>query len=317
MGGQRQEPVEQPARYLVGIDLGGTKIHAAVATLDGEIVADIVEGTGDERGSSLPGRARGITDRLLETAGIEYSTVVGVGMGIAGVIDPGEGELRLAPNLGDVDGVDLRALFDSAFECTVTIDNDVNLAALGEWRYGHARGCDDFVVISVGTGIGMGIVANGQLVRGAFNAAGEIGFLPFGADPLDEENQIRGPLEEAVAGDAIARRYNDQNAQSLDTSEVFDRAAAGDGRAAEATDIEARYVAQAIVSVKAVLDPALVVISGGVGTRAGFADQIVPWLSAFGVDGLDIRTSILGNGGAVRGAIELARTSYRVTPLCT
>jgi predicted NBD/HSP70 family sugar kinase len=238
-------------------------------------------------------------------------------VGIAGVVDHAASELLRAPNLGSVDGIDILATFTDSFDVPVVVDNDVNLAALGEQRYGLGQDISDFVVIAIGTGIGMGIVANGRLLRGATGAAGEIGYLPIGADPLEEENQRRGPLEEILAGASIASRYNTRAGTNVGTRDVFALAADGDEVARHSVELEAEFVARAIVAVSAVLDPALVILSGGIGTRPGFAEMIPPWLAALGAPHLRVRASDLANAGSALGAIELARqstTDFRLDP---
>lgn len=297
-------------RHLVGIDVGGTKIHAAVADLDGVVIAERVDPTGNERGANLAANARRVVELLLLDADLALDTVARVGVGVAGVVDHSASELLRAPNLGSFDGVDILAIFQSAFDVPVHIDNDVNLAALGEQRYGLGRDVSDFVVIAVGTGIGMGIIANGRLLRGANGAAGEIGYLPIGADPLDEANQRRGPLEEVLAGASIASRYNATTGTNVGTPEVFSFAADGDASAQQSIEVEAEFVAKAIVAVSAVLDPVLFILSGGIGTRPGFADLVTPWLGSLGASRLRVRPSDLANTGSVLGAIELARQSH-------
>jgi glucokinase len=299
--------------HLVGVDLGGTKIHVAVADHTGRLLGETIAPTGAERGAQLAQRVRAITTDLLLQQQIDPGTIRAVGIGAAGAVDPGNRAFALAPNLGDLQGVNLANLLEEAFGCPVAIDNDVNLAAIGEWRHGLAQGASDFVFIAVGTGIGMGIIANGQLLRGARGAAGEIGFLPFGTDPLHAANQFRGPLEEALAGDAIARRYNDANGTVEETREVFKRAFSGDAAAERAVDGEAKYLAQAIVAVHAVLDPDLFILGGGIGSRPELLPLTLPWLERFGVQQLDVRTSQLGNSATVRGAIEIARVLDRDT----
>jgi predicted NBD/HSP70 family sugar kinase len=187
----------------------------------------------------------------------------------------------------------------------VVIENDVNISALGELHYGVGLTHSDFVFVSVGTGIGMGIVAGGQLVRGSSGAAGEIGYLPFGTDALAPENHVRGPLEEAVAGDALDRRYRAVSGQHLSTREIFTKARGGNAEAIAAVDDEARWVAAALVAVNAVLDPEVFVIGGGIGSRKDLLPYIQTWLKRHGAS-LDIRTSELGHRAPVAGAVRLA-----------
>ncbi|MFH5879999.1 ROK family protein [Arthrobacter sp. NA-172] len=298
--------------HVIGVDLGGTKLHVALAGADGEIIREAVVPTGERRGAYLVDHIATAVNELVESNGVGIGAV---GVGAAGAFDASSGGFNLTSNLGDLAGTDFVARLEDAFGCPVGVDNDVNLAALGEWKHGHAVGFEQFVFIAVGTGLGMGIIANGNIVRGSHNAAGEIGFFPFGADPLDPANHRRGPLEEAVAGDTIAARYNAVTNSAVNTREVFDRATLGDAAAQAVIDAEAQLIARAIVSVNAVLDPSLVVLGGSIGSRGDFLSRLLPWLGKFGTPDLDVRTSLLGNSSTVYGALELARATITHDPL--
>ncbi|MGA1837657.1 ROK family protein [Herbiconiux sp. 11R-BC] len=299
------------AHYFLGIDLGGTKIHFALSDAHGQVLRDRItpnDATSPRELADSVGRA---SLTLLAQANVYPEDVRGVGVGIAGAVNVSNGQLALAPNLQGTSTSHILDALTAIFDAPVRLDNDVNLAALGEWRRGVATGETDFVFIAVGTGIGMGIVAEGTLVRGARNAAGEIGYLPIGADPLDPLNHSRGPLEELVAGEEIAIRYTRQTGKTVTTRNVFDLAGAGDTVAIASIEVEARYVAQAVVAVRSVLDPAMVVLGGGVGSRTEMLPLIQAWLIKFGATGVDIRTSALGADASVLGAIELARERGR------
>ncbi|MCU1527812.1 MAG: hypothetical protein JWP75_1575, partial [Frondihabitans sp.] len=273
---------------------------------DGGFLAETIAETQSADGTSLPRRVALCIEELLADAHLSGSDVAGVGIGVAGAVDPSGGELELAPNLEGVRPSEIRAEIARTIAAPVFFDNDVNLAVLGEWVDGHARGLSDFVFIAVGTGIGMGIVAGGQVIVGTRHAAGEIGFLPFGADPFDEKSHVHGALEEVAAGDEIAARYRQSSGSDVTTRDVFDLAEQGDPAAAASLEIEAKNVALAIASVRAVLDPSLVVLGGGVGARPEMLARVTPWLLRLGCDDLDVRTSLLGSAASVRGAIEIA-----------
>ncbi|MBS1696850.1 MAG: ROK family protein, partial [Actinobacteria bacterium] len=230
--------------------------------------------------------------------------IAGIGIGGAGVPTE-EGGLASAPNLGASEG--LRGALSARFGCPVVLDNDVNAAALGELAAGRGRDIADFAFVAVGTGIGMGLISDGRLLRGAHGAAGEIGHLPFGADPLDPAARRRGPLEEAVAGDVLAAR--DAGARSA--RDVFARAAEGVPEAAAALDEEGRWLARALVAVRAVADPELVVLGGGIGLRPELLARIRTWLDRHGHGDLRVEISALGGDGPLIGAAMLVRTAPR------
>lgn len=292
---------------FVGIDVGGTKMHVAVSDADGRILSEALVRTEVSDKRPLVEGIRDTISGVLAKAHVSAAEVAGVGVGVAGIVDPATGELRMAPNLAGLHASDISREIATILDAPVQVENDVNLAALGEWSDGHARGLTDFVFVAVGTGIGMGIIAAGQLVRGARRAAGEIGYLPFGADPFDSVNHVRGPLEEVVAGGQIAVRYQDATGHRVSTRDVFDLARHGDSTAEDSLDLEARYVARSLAAVRAVLDPSLVVLGGGVGSRPELRALMLPWLERLGCGDLDVRTSALGADASLRGALRLAR----------
>lgn len=286
---------------FVGVDLGGTKIHLGLATAHDEPAAQQQIATPSHGAAALLDALAGAIVDLLGAAGAERSQLAGIGLGGAGVPLP-SGGFDDAPNLGDV-SFDLAAALSERFACPVALENDVNVAALGELHCSDDPSRSSFALVAVGTGIGMGLVLDGQLVRGHRNAAGEIGYLPFGADPFDVRNQVRGPLEEVVAGDALTAR--DPGARSA--REVFDRAAAGVRDAQEALEVEARWIAQAIAAVITVADPEHFILGGGIGSRPELAEPVRRWLARLGFPGVSLAPSRLGSTAAVIGAIELAR----------
>jgi glucokinase len=169
----------ETGRYAVGVDIGGTKLYAGVINLEtGAVVGSYRKRTHPERGADF------FTKRLLEVVGgaIETATLpqndnlIGIGVGIAGQVDREQGVLISGPNLGSgLDNLAISALLKEKFGLAVYLGNDVEVATYGEHQYGAGRGCDDFVCIFVGTGIGAGIIQEGKLRRGVSGTAGEIG----------------------------------------------------------------------------------------------------------------------------------------------
>jgi glucokinase len=293
------------AAYVVGVDLGGTKIRAGIASETGTILADRKVPT-NAGGANIIEQIVGLVSELCAVVGAGTDQVAATGIGGAGVPDSSGENFDQAPNLAGLRDVPFAQDLMQRLGHPVIIENDVNVAALGELHYGLGLGHSDFVFVSVGTGIGMGIVADGRLIRGASGAAGEIGYLPFGTDPLTAENQVRGPLEEAVAGDALARRYEMATGYRISTREIFAKAQDGDTHALAAIDDEARWLAAALVAVNAVLNPEVFVIGGGIGSRKELLPHLHTWLTRHGVSSLDIRISELGHRAPVAGAVRLA-----------
>jgi glucokinase len=178
------------------------------------------------------------------------------------------------------------------------------MATLAEQRHGLGAGIADFVFIAVGTGVGMGVVSSGRLQRGATGAAGEIAYLPVGADPFDAEHHARGSLEEVAGGAALVRRYA---GHAVTAHDVFDRAADGDARARTVVDDQARAIALAVLSAVSVLDPELVAFGGGIGSREDFVASVREHVARLTPRTPAMRVSQLGERAGLIGAAELAR----------
>lgn len=289
-------------RYVVGMDVGGTKINAALADRTGEILSQTSADTNDDGRQLDVQLSRLITD-LGQRAEVDPSQVIVTAIGGAGALSETTGEVSKAPNLSELEGRPLLDQLRSNLGHEVLFDNDLNMAALGELHYGIGLTYDDFVAISIGTGVGMGVVVNRQLVRGVHGAAGEIGFLPFGTDPLLQSNQVRGPLEELVSARGLEAIYLTLSGLHRTSREIFELSEAGDDTAARALDELARWTAAAISATVAVLDPAAVVLGGGVGTRPELLNRIIDWLPRYGLPGLEVRVSKLGVHAPVLGAL--------------
>ncbi|WP_162893355.1 ROK family protein [Microbacterium halotolerans] len=298
--------------FVVGIDLGGTKLRAGIADMSGEILADHVTPTEHQEAGLLAQIVQTVQD-LADAVGANPSRIVATGIGGAGVPTGDGTSLTLAPNLSGIGIRPFATRLSESLSHPVVLDNDVNVAALGELHHGVGLTARDFVFVSIGTGIGMGIIADGRIIRGSKRAAGEIGFLPFGTDPFAVENHRKGPLEEAVAGDALARRYRRATEQTVAPEEIFARSAAGEDAAIEAVDVEARWISTALVAVAAVLDPEVFVLGGGIGSRKDLLARIVSWVDRLGGRPLDIRHSMLGDRAPVAGAVRLALDSISLS----
>ncbi|MEV6694411.1 ROK family protein [Micromonospora sp. NPDC051196] len=296
-----------PAGYVAGVDLGGTKVRAALADLAGHIVAEDVLATDPRGGVAVAAQIDTLLRRLAVRGGVDWSDVRMTAVGLPGAPDPATGTVDLSPNVSDLGALDVRTELTRRLGHPVVLDNDVNMAAAGERWLGSGRTHRHFVFVAVGTGIGMGIVLDGELVRGARGAAGEISYLPLGTDPFDPANQVRGALEEAVAGSALSGRYQAATGEQVSVPVVFDRAAAGDQTARAAIDEEARLIALAVVAITAVLDPEAVVLGGGIGARVELVEPVRRWVAALSADLPLIKTSQLGDRAGLLGAIAVAR----------
>jgi predicted NBD/HSP70 family sugar kinase len=187
-------------------------------------------------------------------------------------------------------------------------ENDINLALLGEIWHGCAQNVANVAFLALGSGVGLGLYVNGQLVRGENGAAGEIGYLPIGGDPLQAEARLQGCLEYQVGATGVVRRYREAGGGSEVDSvrQIFERAQAGDSLAADVIDETARLTALAAATVIATVDPQLLVLGGSVGARPDFADKVARVLLQLASRPVEIRTSTLGNRAGVVGALSVA-----------
>lgn len=261
------------AGHVLGIDIGRELVRIAIADLAGTVVAKLDERNRSRSANALVRAVRDGTERAVRMAGLRRDELVATVVGSPGVVNRHSRSFGHVPNLP---GWERRGLLDdleAALGPGLVVENDANLAALGEYQSGVARGVGTFVCLSVGTGIGMGIVVDGTLFRGAHGAAGEVGYLPFGwpADGLPEDTYAKprqGMLEAAAAARSIVEIAAASGLTTARTAkDVFRLAHDGDERALRAVHEEAGRLAFVVASVAAVIDPELVVLGGGVGTN--------------------------------------------------
>ena len=286
------------AAFVLGIDLGGTKLHIALADLQGKIVAEALEPTEGEGGGAVVAQIGRMTDALLEEAGVPRQRLRGGVMGSPGIIDPATGAIVIAPNVAGLDSFDVPAALRARLGIDIAIENDVNLAAIGEHWRGNSRRARTFAFIAVGTGIGMGLFADGHLIRGARGAAGEIAFLPLGGDPYDARGLRLGTLETAIGSAGIVERYAGLGGTpGLTVRAIFDRLD---------SDEVARVIATAVLAVHAVIDPEIVVMGGSIGARPELKLRIEAHLARCMRQPARVEISALGNRAALIGAIGSA-----------
>jgi len=290
------EPVPEAALVL-GLDLGARFVRGAICDLVGQVRArqDVELGVADAAGAvEAISRLRAT---LLETAGLDADLVDGVVVGVPGVVEPETGVLRLAENVADLEGRRFADELQDALDLPVTLENDINLAALGEQWQGVARGVDDFVFLSVGTGMGAGVVLGGELHRGRHGAAGEIDFALAG---LGLEVDPSAPQVEALA-EGLA-----------DARAVFEAARSGDDTARTVVEEVARRIALHIAAVAAVADVSLVVLGGGIGTNGDLLlrpvgrllDEWLPYPPR-------VEVSTLGEAAILTGALAVGLAAAR------
>ncbi|HEY3528948.1 MAG TPA: ROK family glucokinase [Nocardioides sp.] len=307
-----------------GIDVGGTKIAGGVVDESGTILEELrVESPA--------------TDVLAIEAAIEKLVtelrtrhpIEAVGVGAAGYIDKARAVVLFAPNLAWRD-LDLKADLERTLELPVVVENDANAAAWGEFQFGAGHDVDDLLLVTVGTGVGGGLVLDGSLYRGAFGVGAEIGHMRVVPDGLLCGCGNRGCFEMYASGSALVREARAAaRAGSLLAADLLERAGGdadaitgplvtqaardGDTFAIEQLSSIGRWLGEGIASLTAVLDPAVVVVGGGVSaadelllapTRTAFTSQLT---GRGHRPALEIRRSRLGNRAGLIGAADLTR----------
>jgi predicted NBD/HSP70 family sugar kinase len=255
--------LDDHAAFVIGIDAGGRTLRASIADLAGNLRRRVARPVRD------PGARDGLVDDLAAlvaelSADVRPGSVQALVAGVSGIVDHDEGRVLLSPDLPGLDGLALAAALRDRVELPTGIDNDDLLAAIGEATSGAAIGCRDVIFLSLGYGLGAGLLVAGRPVRGASNAAGAIAFLS------------PGRLEDRASGRAIPARYrmvagpDGDGAPIGDARSVFELAAAGDPVAVQVIADVTADLGDLVVDVAALLDPEVIVVGGGL-AEAGAA----------------------------------------------
>ncbi len=293
------------AAYIAAVDLGGTKIRLAIADLACQVFAEEVVATDRRGGQFVVDQIAGLCAQAANHLNIPRERIRMAVIGAPGAPDAKTGRILLAPNIAGFDTMNVAAAFEKALGIDVILENDVNLAVLGENWLGQGQGIDNLAFIAVGTGIGGGLMVGGQLVRGAMNAAGELGFLPFGADPFDPESLRMGAFERVTASIGIMGHYAAASGETATVPAIFERAAAGDIHASATLDETAKYLARGISAIAAIANPEKVIMGGSIGLRPELIERIRTFLPTCFPYPVDIEASQLGPRAAIVGAAAI------------
>ncbi|VUX18533.1 Glucokinase [Streptococcus pasteurianus] len=270
-------------KQIIGIDLGGTSSVLAFITDKGDIAEKWDIPTNIEDGGShiVPDIIESIRGKMVDL-GLSDSDFIGIGMGSPGKVDAEEGTVIGAYNLNWSEPQEIEKAFKESFSLPFYIGNDANVAALGEQWKGAGQSSRDVVMFTIGTGVGGGIVTNGQLVTGFGGAAGEIGHLTV---QLEESYSCTcgkiGCLEAVASATGIVKLAQNTLATSevssvlrdieeLSSKEIFDAAKKGDGLATEIVDKFCQYLGLAVSHVANTLSPRFIVVGGGVSAAGEF-----------------------------------------------
>lgn len=313
---------------VAAADIGGTRLRMMLADLNGKSVAQWATHLGERQKTprfivSLMGNGLGEMARQAgSTARILHLTI-----GAPGITDVDRGVVLAAPNLHGWTDVPLQSLAERELGVTSTVENDVNLAALGERAQGAAQGMENFVFVAMGTGIGAGIFLRGALHHGAKWSAGEIGYLPVAGmlrQPvhLDETGQ----LERTIGGAGIEaiwqktlrreRRAGNQSLMDLRAQQIFDLADEGHALANEVLSQTAGILAEALSTIALLYNPQMVVLGGGVGAHRALCRSTQTHLERNQFAQPTLRSSSLGTEAQLHGGISVALSAVEGKLLC-
>ena len=297
------------AGWVVGIDVGRSVVRAAIGDLNGDIVARRDERARASTADTLISQIGEVAHALAREAGIKWKQVTFATVGSPGVFEPSRGLVSLAHNLPGWGRHGLVEAVERELGTNIAFENDVNLATVGEQWRGLGKDVSNFVYLHVGTGVGMGLVLNGELYRGSTGAAGEIGYLPLAAaDPHDPANRRRGALESALGAKGVVEAASSSGMSApLTPKKVLAAARKGDERARKVVALVAERIALAIAAVVPVVDPELVILGGGIARNGDLLlEPIERELRAISPFLPRLEMSALGEDAELHGAVALS-----------
>lgn len=320
---------------VLAVDIGGTKIMTAVFSDEGRMLAkDVYPTQADEGHRAVIERLFSAIDGLLNENDVVPSQLGGIGIAAAGIIDSGRGLITVAPNLPGWHDVPLKRIVAEKYRVNTFLINDACGAALGEHRFGAGRGVSNLVLLTLGTGIGGGIIINGELYEGASGSAGEIGHMIIDVNGPECGCGNRGCLEALASGKAVSRdainriKKGDESSlvsmvggkiEGITAEQVGAAARSGDPLALDVLSRAASYLGMGLVNLVNIFNPEMIILGGGMAKLGAlFLDPVkrVVAEAAFPVSAqaVSIVTAQLGNEAGIYGAAAyVLKTSTRRT----
>ena len=323
------------ALYLAAVDLGGTKIAAGLLSMQGEILARVEEPTcqlGPQQGMA---QIVDVLKALQTQTGLSSAQILGIGIGIPAVLEAGSDHVIWGPNLTGWRDVGLRPTLENLLGIPVYVEYDGHTAVLAEMWQGAGRGYRSIAVVIIGTGIGGGLILDGQLYRGRDRLAGAVGWFAMttDADLTDPAGQAIGHWESLAAGPGIAKRAQalleeyphsslNQPARKepLTAKQIFDAARDGDLLARRVVEETSRLIGLGVANIVSMVNPEIVILGGSIGRQG---DLLLPrvravvqsWAQPISARSVVITSSQLGADAGLYGAayIVINRTDSRDT----
>ncbi|MEV7023501.1 ROK family transcriptional regulator [Kitasatospora sp. NPDC093558] len=307
--------VNPAAGYVAGVDVTATGIRVAVADITGSTLAEhVVPVKGAPAAGTVPRVAAAVAGAV-RAAGIDGSALHTVVIGVSGAPDPVTGKLRYASHLAGWHSPRLVEELTEEIGAPVSIENDVNLAAVAEQASGAARGSEDFVLLWAGAGIGAAIVIAGRLHRGFTGGAGEVGYMPVPGSPVVRDVRRRnfGGFQDLVGAAAVRALAREHGLGAPTAEETIAKALGTPGAGDEFLGELAGRIAVGLAVIVAVVDPELVVLSGGVPSAGGerLRALVQEELARLSIARPEVRSSTLSGSPVLLGALQRALAAAR------
>ena len=316
-------------RFAVALDLGGTQVRAALVDRRGQILNRIAVPTAATEGPEVVLHQLSDAARAM-MSGVDTDRVLGVGLCAPGPLNTQEGIAISMPTIAGFENIHLRERLEQSLNLPVWLENDGTAAALGEWRFGAGAGLQNFVYITVSTGIGAGIVADNRLLRGRLGLAGELGHMTIVRNGDTCFCGNKGCWEAYASGTAFTRRARQrvalhghgllaESGKTVDGKAVFAAAAQGDPLAIDLVAEEAEFLGIGIVNLLHLFSPETIVVGGGMSSNL---DVLHPGISSkvrdTAMKGFEnvpiVRAALEGNSGLIGAAALVYDAGPAVSP---
>ena len=311
--------------YYVGIDLGGTNTKIGLLNIEGDILkSSIIKTLSSEGVDKTMERIWSVIQELAKETDVNIENVKGIGMGIPGPVED-QSIVAFFANFPWGTNVNVKEKLEKITGIETKLDNDANIIALGEAKYGAAKGSKSSVTVALGTGIGGGIYVNGMLISGFKGAGGEIGHMKIVKDGrvcgcgqkgcFEAYASATGLIREAVSRLTVNKQnllYTmiEGNIAGLEAKDIFDAAKEGDAFSLDLVDYEAEYLAMGIANILNIINPETIVLGGGVALAGDILleplrKKLEKYALPVTLEDLKIVQGILGNEAGIKGAVGL------------
>lgn len=319
VGQSTGRPGRSPVLYKVGlgagllaaIDIGGSNVRVALTDVRGHILAELREPTAPGGGERIVEQVAALLDTALQSLDSPRPGLAVLAVSVPGVVGADGGTVHYASNIDQPTPFDFKTPLEACTKSTVVLENNVNLAAIGERWKGVATDLSTFAVIAVGAGVGAGIMHEGRLIRGAHGAAGEVAFLP----PDGRTRRIDTTAHDEAGGLSLLKvaraRPGWTGPPPSTVQEIFERADLGEEPAVALVEEECLRVATIVAAVCAVVDPAAVILTGGVGANDRLISRTEELTAQMTVFPAPVVRAGLGERASLIGAIRLAALRSR------